>query len=664
MSSVEQLFIYPKDEIRRMENDYYKMFGPELAEFIKNRAMAASSHYHDQCAHVLLERFIEMNKIVKKFPSEPSKKQYDEFVQNILALAEPSEIAEEMKIVIHNDEVYSYYQDFLKQSENDLFHELYNQCAFTKGAALRLNQLAVSQIKQSIQQLHAYIGSLHSHNRLIKQIQEKRQGDSVLKTVASIAGLGLGIPFLGMGLGALLGSGDKQKIQESLGNIFDHIGFVEESLYNAVEKLGDSLYLLFLTLIGGTFVSVNHALKTQNLRIEKMNQDYVIIYSLTPDEKEKFEKWFHVSITGITALVKAKRWQEAIGVVKKMHQSISQQPVHAYHEISLGKSALYIAHVYYYAVYQEALLEEFRAGHKESFLTQAQAFLDTLILYPLEKDFPAFASHPAVFLFLYIKQSLHQNSGQWRWLEKADAYIKKRHEKTVLMGEYGEHPKDYAKNMGAFFIGWELFDQMKKYKDTRATRKTTEQFYRGLTEEKIEQFIAVDQSLNHPDELTHFLQTMKVRKRKAKRAPFIRWGIRLAAAAALILLLVVFTKPLIPKVVHGAESIGGHLSESTSFMGEKWSSLTSSIGNIWSSFFGDEDTNAANAQGVIMITEPTVNIRETPSLDGNIIATGYAEETYSYLNEEQTDGAGVTWLTIELPDGRTAYVSKKVAVIQ
>ena len=665
MNNVEQLFKFPKDEIRRIEGDFRKTFGNTMSQFIEQEARIIASNYHDQCAHILVDRFIEINKVVKELPAEPTKKQYDKFVQDILSLAEPSEIANEIEIVITNTDVYQYYQDFINRSDGDLFHQVYIKCAFSKEATILLNQLAMSQMKASIDQLHQYINSLREHNQLIKRIQEKRQGDSILKTGASIIGLGLGIPFLGMGLGALLGGGDKQKIQESLGNIFDHIDFLEESLYDTVDKLGDSLYLLFLTLVGGTFIAVNGALHTQNIRIEKMDDNNTIIYALTHEEKEKFEKWFHVSITGITELVKEKRLLEAIRIVKEMHQMIADKPLHSFHEIVPNKSALYIAHVYYYAVYQEALLVEYRAGHIDSFLTQSKAFWDTMILYPLEKDFPAFASHPAQFIFLYVKQYMRHHPNELYWLNKADEYISIRHENIVLKGEHGENPKDYAQNITIYFLVSEFYRQTNKIKTNRSDRKYTEQFYRQLTDEKLAQLIAIDSALNQPDALTEFLHTIYERRKKAKRAPFIRWSLRLAVATVFLALLIVVSKPIIQKIGDTTEVVSYKFSESTSFLGEQWVSLKSSVTGIWSSVFGNDVgiTSSVSAQQV-MIIEPTVNLRETPSLEGNIIATGYANETYSYLSEEQVDTVGVTWLTIQLTDGRIAYVSKKVTVIR
>lgn len=660
MSTAEQLFLFPKDEIRHMERDYRKTFGNTMADFIEQEARIIASNYHDQCAHILVDRFLEMNKVIREMPAEPSKKQYDKGVQDILSLAEPSEISKEIEMVVNNTDVYNYYQDFIERFNADLFHQLYIKCSFTGEATIHLNQLAMAQVKANIDQLHQYIKSLREHNQLIEQIQKKRQGNNILKTGASIIGLGLGIPFLGMGLGALLGAGDKQKIQESLGNIFNHIDFLEESLYDTVGKLGDSLYLLFLTLIGGTFIAVDHALQTQNIRIEKMDDNHVIVYALTHEEKARFEKWFHVSITGITELVKEKRWPEAIRIVKEMHQMIAEKPVHSFHEIVPNKSALYIAHVYYYAVYQEALLEEYRAGHIESFLTQSKAFWDTIILYPLEKDFPAFASHPAHFIFLYVKQYMHHYPNELYWLNKANEYISKRHENTVLNGEYGADPKDYAQNTTTYFLINEFYHQINKVRTHHSGRKYMEQLYRQLTDEKLTQLIAIDSALNHSDSLTVFLHSIYDRRRKAKRAPFLRWSLRLAIASVFLALLFFVSKPILQKVGDTTEAVGEKISESPSFISEKWEDLKSSVTEMWSSIFGNDEDIIHQ----VMITEPTINIRETPSLDGNIIATGYKNEAYSYLNEEQVDTEGVTWLKIELNDGRIAYVSDKVSVIQ
>lgn len=76
MSNVEQLFKLPIDEIRRMEGDFNKIFGTTMAQFIQQEAKVMASNFHDKCAHILVDRFIEMNKFVKELPAKPSKKQY------------------------------------------------------------------------------------------------------------------------------------------------------------------------------------------------------------------------------------------------------------------------------------------------------------------------------------------------------------------------------------------------------------------------------------------------------------------------------------------------------------------------------------------------------------------------------------------------------------
>lgn len=654
MNKLEKLFTFPKEEIIRLEADLTKQFGITRADFIKKEARQIASQYQDKCAHLLVNRFVEMNQVVEGLPSKPTKKQYDAFVKNILYLAEPAEIAKEMGKVIEQDEVYRAYRDFIERSDRDQFHQLYLKNAFPEATVLRLSQLAMVHMKKSIEQLHHYIDSLHAHNQLINQIQEKRQSTGILKTGASLIGLGIGIPFLGLGLGKLLGAGDKQKIQESIGNIFEHIDFLEESLYDTIAKLGDSLYLLFLTLLGGTFVTVSQVLQSENLCITGMGTDKVIQYSLTPEEKTRFENWYQFSINGISELIKEKRWHDAIESVKKMHHIITGKPIHAKHEIVPNKSALYMAHVFYYSVYQEALLEEYRLGHTDSFLTQAKAFWDTLILYPLEKDLPSFASHPAQFIFLYIKEYIDKHPNELDWLSKADEYIGKRHETNVLKGEFGENPKDYMENVKTFFIGLEFYDHVYKRK-AFSKRKYREKMYSILTEETINHFIEIDNSLQHPDEFTVFLHTIKDKKMKAKRAPYIRWTLRVVIAVLFIMLITVSVKPFSPKVTTG-------LTDSISFINQKWGSLTSTVGSKWNSIFDEEDEIVEDF-GLIRIAEDTVNIRQSPSLNGKVIATGYADETYRFLDEEQLDTAGVTWLTIQLSDGQIAYVSKKVVKV-
>src|SRR5690606_15551107 len=134
--------------------DITTQFGRVMAEFIIKEAKYTASLYHDKCAHLLVDRFIEMNKIVERLPAQPNKEQYDQFVQDILSLAEPAAIYKEMEMVVLNSDVYHYYEDFIKLSERDMFHQLYVNYSFTKDAVMQMNQMAMGQIEDSIHQLH------------------------------------------------------------------------------------------------------------------------------------------------------------------------------------------------------------------------------------------------------------------------------------------------------------------------------------------------------------------------------------------------------------------------------------------------------------------------------------------------------------------------------
>jgi hypothetical protein len=54
------------------------------------------------------------------------------------------------------------------------------------------------------------------------------------------------------------------------------------------------------------------------------------------------------------------------------------------------------------------------------------------------------------------------------------------------------------------------------------------------------------------------------------------------------------------------------------------------------------------------------NIRETPSLDGNIIENIVENETATYLEEEITDNSGIRWLKVETDTGAVGWVSSRI----
>lgn len=540
---IEELFQSPTTEIQRIEKDLKTEFGTELQTYIKQIAHDMTAYYHDQCAGILLNRFVEMNELIEKSPKEQSKEQHDGMIREILYLAEPAEILREIQLVINNTDVYGHYQSFLELLKRDIYYKLYLKHAFTKETTIKLNQSAFVHMQSVMEQLNSYIESLRQHSFLVQEIQNSQSTKQVIKTGVSIVGMGVSIPFLGMGLGKIFSYREKGKVQQSLSTIFNHIDSLEEALYTAVKKLDDSIYLLFLTLVGGTFISVNKVLHTVHGRIQKMTSENVIVYTLLDDEARRFEQWYDTSIAGINKLAQQKRWQEAIIVVKKMHEQVASMPIHARHCVRPNQAALYLTHVYYYAVYQESLLAEYRAGHIDSFLINGQKFFNSIILYPLEKDFPEFASPPAQLIFLYIKQYMEKYNGRLCWLENAEKYIKGRHESGYLLnGEYVNDPADYAENTMTFYVAEQFYLTHENTKRVRREDSSAKQKYLSLiSNENIKKLIETDASIKHTDALTTYLETLYSQRKKAKRAPLIKWLWRIGITAAILLIMLVFS---------------------------------------------------------------------------------------------------------------------------
>ncbi|APH03538.1 SH3 domain-containing protein [Bacillus weihaiensis] len=54
------------------------------------------------------------------------------------------------------------------------------------------------------------------------------------------------------------------------------------------------------------------------------------------------------------------------------------------------------------------------------------------------------------------------------------------------------------------------------------------------------------------------------------------------------------------------------------------------------------------------------NIRSEPSLNGKIISSIKQDESVTYLNEQQTDDRGITWLKVETNQGKVGWISDKI----
>jgi hypothetical protein len=77
-----------------------------------------------------------------------------------------------------------------------------------------------------------------------------------------------------------------------------------------------------------------------------------------------------------------------------------------------------------------------------------------------------------------------------------------------------------------------------------------------------------------------------------------------------------------------------------------------------------EETSVPVKQAKITLTErfkdEGANIRETPSLNGNIIDSLVADETATFLDEEKTDSNGIKWLKVETSTGAVGWISSRI----
>ncbi|MDQ0227203.1 SH3 domain-containing protein [Metabacillus niabensis] len=102
---------------------------------------------------------------------------------------------------------------------------------------------------------------------------------------------------------------------------------------------------------------------------------------------------------------------------------------------------------------------------------------------------------------------------------------------------------------------------------------------------------------------------------------------------------------------------------------EKWASeekVKKALGFDLSDLQGKVGTTLKQVEGVEYTLkeqyEEGGNIRETPSLDGNIVDSLKLGETVTYLEEEETDNRGITWLKVKTADGKEGWISANIVV--
>lgn len=637
--SIEKKFLKPRDEIQKIQSDLIFHFGEDFAAFINEMAIELAAEYHESISRIILKPFVKVNEDAAALPQNVSKEQYYAFLNKAFEKTNPKRIMNRINEVLNSKDVVKSYNWAIEQLEDSSSVKgFFEKAKFSKNVIISLQHHALINIAEVLDSLKAYIHNLKDHEKLMHDIKEKRSSNSAIKTGASLLGLGIGIPFLGLGLGAIMNAGDRSRISNSINNLINHLDLLSDQMFQTITNMNHALHLLFLTLLGGTAVAVNEMLKRKHCCIAEVHEDS-IHYDLLNDEKNRFYKWVETNVNAMEQLGEQRRFADLILLAKTFYTEVKANPIHARILLPNNYTAIYLAHTYYFAAYQEALLEDYRNQHIDSFLTRGAELIKNLEITLLDAPFPKFASNPSIFFILFLKERHRHKEAT-----TADSVGRKMMSRVFNRFKHGQFIYEDAIEQPSN-AGFMLFLLYELEHTTTGLTEDEKSFHKDIQyifeKEELHMLIEIDKSFGHKDEVSTYIQSLKSRRKLYNAGAFTRKSIKWLL---IIVLLAVITFSVYKFATPAKDTVLGW-----------WEYITSQ--------FEEEAVVEWNEQ--VKIINDVANIRTAPDYNnGDILTVAVMDEQYTFTGNKLEDQSGedIVWLEIIVND-EYAYVSAKLVEI-
>ncbi|QHS23283.1 SH3 domain-containing protein [Virgibacillus sp. MSP4-1] len=641
----EKLESYFKDsqlEYEHIHKDLQTTFNPQVYEEIIALVEQKTTEGMDNVWGQLNSRYEALSRLENSMPEEPTQEDQDQYIKEFFSLTDPGKVSEDLKQALQFNELEYHYQDFISKLSTEEYGEIFNRYLYPPQFFHGLRKGILHHIDQLTQSLKAYTDTIGEHALLMDSIRQDQKGKSFIKGGASLLGLLVGVPFAGAGVGALMGGNDQSKINDSLSKVFHNWNTYIDQFNDFLKELENHFRLAMITLYGGTLLRVEEQFQAYHMTIAEialLSGNYAL--TLTPQEREETERWIKTQTNGIYHLLKYKQWQEAIRVSKELFHIVQKNPVTARTMLYDEKSGMYIAHLYYYLSYQQALLEEYKNGHLDSFYETSKKLFNDLQLILSDKDIPEDFSSMAHLFFRFIKESLRR--GQTDDLHIIFEYIKRLTERMKRQEIYfGEHIRSSDDTEG-----FNVYEILERYfidvMDLKIDTYSDEEDSFDLKPRQIKTFIQIDNEIGRKDKFTRYL------KRLYWKSLFIRPFSWFNQQKKRIGATVLAGALLFGSFTYGDEvyQFGKEQVEKIGWFDSQPEQPT------------EEKSDSAN-ETIMTITTEYANIRSAPSLNSEIVYTANQSDKLIYLNEEKTDDEGITWYHVEMTNNTNGWISSRI----
>ncbi|WP_087974186.1 SH3 domain-containing protein [Oceanobacillus rekensis] len=633
---IEQFFRDTQLEIDHMKKDLQANLQPNVTEELLLFAKHQTGLMMDSVWQNIGWRYNQLQDLDAYFPENPSAEQQQEYRKNFFRLTDPGSISNDLKKALKLDDFELEYWHFINTMEQKEYGAIFKRYEYPEDFFAAIKKGIFNHIEALVGALQRYAEALGKHALILKEMKASQGEKAIIKGSATALGLLVGLPFVGAGVGALLGGNDRSKIADSLGTISKDWNTYEQQLHQFLNRLEEHLELAILAVYGGTILRVNEQLKTLNLQIQNLAMDdYGYILELTPDERLNIYEWVREATAGIQSLIKQGRFQEAIQVANKFHAAVKKHPVVGRDRIEGKLSTLYIAHQHTFMAYEEALLTEYRNGHMDSFYQMAKQLLGELYLLVNNKHLYTVQEE---LLFRFLKEALKRK--QHEDIKLTTEYTKRVEERMekyqLYAGELTERstPEELALQFNDDYKGYIAIEQFME-EVLGMDVGESEGDNPILTRKQWKQLIEIDASIGQVDAFTVFLRK-KLWKYAGRK--FNKHKRKIAATAAAIMIGVTGLQ-------YGDDVY--------SYGSNKLASVE------WTAWIGGSEEQA-QAKEVFQINTDYGNIRKDASLDAQIVTVVSRDMDLVSLLEIRTDGEGREWYLVEAPDGVQGWISSGI----
>jgi Bacterial SH3 domain len=640
---LDSYFINANYEYHQIAQDLKHRLNNGVSEEVIAFVQAKTNEAMEQVWGILHSRYEDLRVLEDSMPDKPTKEDQSNYLKEFFRLTDPGRVSHNLKEALKFASIESDYLNFVNEMSGQEYGEVFNRYTYPSHFFNGLKRAIVYHIDQLTAALKEYAEMIGKHAILLDTLNKGKRDKAFIKGGASLLGMLVGIPFAGAGIGALMGGNDETQINDSLNKVFNNWNTYIDQFNKFINSLEENYRLAMMTIYGGTIIRVSDQFQAMEFTFAEMSLlEYRYYLALTDKEKRETREWIEETTEGVTELIRRKSWKEALSVSQKLFHIVKQRPITARTEFQEGQSGLYLAHLYYYSSYQEALLEEYKNDHLDSFYITAKKLYNELPLLVQDKDLAKNFSTSDHLLIRFIKEALKRKETED--LKVTLKYFQRVEERVEREGYYlGELPgsiKDFSQQFKAYLLIEKFLEEVYSIRDSNEDQ---DEPHVHLSRKSLKELKSIDDEIGIRDELSAYIKKEYIKSILMPwRGVSFAWLKEYKKRLAGILLIITL---LFSGVTYGNEL----LNYSKNVLGKfSWP------------FASEASTTQEQPLIYMQITSEFGNIRSEPSLTSDVVYSADSSDKLQFQNEEQKDQDGRIWFKVQTSDGNEGWISSKI----